>query len=172
MKRASAYFGIPPVECINQWSNKYRVRWDIRPDDRDYGEGVDENCVTFVEQEFDHRPTLDEIQSVILAWHNEQIDQKILSGFVWRGYPVWLSTENQFNYKAAYDLAVQTNGESLPVVFKFGTTEQPAYYEFNNLTDLSDFYLSAMSYINNTLTEGWRTKDAIDWTQWTQYLTK
>ena len=170
MKRVSAYIGVLPVECINIRRNKYRVRWDIRPDDRDYGEGVDENCVTFVEQEFDHKPTIDEIKEVILAWHNEQIDGKILSGFEWRGNSVWLSTENQFNYKAAYDLAVQSNGSSLPVTFKFGTTEQPTYYQFDNLTDLSDFYLSAMAYINGTLADGWRTKDAIDWSQWEQYL--
>ena len=170
--RSSGTKGLPLVEQISEVYDIYRVRWDVRPDERDYGEGVDENLVTFVEQEFNHRPTLAEIQSVILAWHNEQIDKQIVSGFTWRGYPVWLSTENQFNYKAAYDLAVQTNGANLPVVFKFGTTEQPAYYEFNSLTNLSDFYLSAMAYINDTLTEGWRTKDAIDWTQWTQYLTK
>ena len=39
--------------------------------------------------------------------------------------PVWLSSENQFNYKAAYDLAVQTGGATLPVTFKFGTDEVP-----------------------------------------------
>lgn len=170
MKRVSAYIGVLPVECINIRRNKYRVRWDIRPDDRDYGEGVDENCITFVEQEFDHRPTLDEIQSVILAWHNEQIDQKIVSGFKWRGFDVWLSTENQFNYKAAYDLAVQTNGASLPVTFKFGSTLEPLYYTFESLADISDFYVSAMTHINNVLVDGWKKKDAIDWTQWTQYL--
>jgi hypothetical protein len=39
--------------------------------------------------------------------------------------PVWLSTENQFNYKAAFDLATQTGGKSLPVTFKFGSTNNP-----------------------------------------------
>lgn len=164
MRRYKGNIGILSVECINQWSNKYRVRWDIRPDD------TNPSLVTFVEQEFDHKPAIDEIKAVVLAWHNEQIDEQIVSGFTWRGYPVWLSTENQFNYKAAYDLAVQTNGASLPVTFKFGSTEQPTYYKFDNLADLSDFYLSAMAYINGTLTEGWRTKDAIDWSTWAQYL--
>lgn len=164
MRRIKGNIGILPVECINQWSNKYRVRWDIRPDD------ASTSLVTFVEQQFDHKPTIDEIKAAVLAWHNEQINEQIVSGFEWRGNAVWLSTENQFNYKAAYDLAVQSNGESLPVVFKFGTTEQPTYYQFVNLTDLSDFYLSAMAFINGTLAEGWRTKDAIDWSQWSQYL--
>ena len=28
---------------------------------------------------------------------------------------IWLSSENQFNYKVAYDLALQTNGANLPI---------------------------------------------------------
>lgn len=164
MGRIQGNRGILPVECINQWSNKYRVRWDIRPDD------TNPSLVTFVEQEFDHKPTIDKIKEVVLAWFNEQIDYKILSGFKWREYDVWLSTENQFNYKAAYDLAVQTNGASLPVTFKFGSTFEPLYYTFESLADISDFYVSAMSYINSTLAEGWREKDAIDWSLWSQYL--
>jgi len=76
---------------------------------------------------------------------------------------IWLSTENQFNYKAAYDLAVQTNGSNLPIVFKFGTTNSPIYYTFETLEDLTNFYTSAMSYINTTLVEGWKEKDNINW---------
>ena len=49
--------------------------------------------------------------------------------------PVWLSTENQYNYKAAYDLAVQTGGETLPVTFKFGSDEQPEYHTFEKLDE-------------------------------------
>ena len=33
---------------------------------------------------------------------NEKTDWKIKSGFTWKDYKVWLSSENQFNYKAAY----------------------------------------------------------------------
>lgn len=39
----------------------------------------------------------------------------------------------------------------------------PIYYEFTDTEDLTDFYLSAMNYINNTLAEGWKEKDNIDW---------
>lgn len=102
------------------------------------------------------------INSFILSWYNSEIDKKIVSGFVWKEMPIWLSSENQFNYKAAYDLAV-TFGGNLPCVFKFGTTDNPIYYEFQTTEDLSDFYLSAMSYINKTLAEGWIQKDSIDW---------
>ena len=70
---------------------------------------------------------------------NEETDWKIKSGFTWKDYKVWLSSENQFNYKAAYDLAVQTNGVSLPVTFKFGDNDNQVYYKFTTLEELTDF---------------------------------
>ena len=79
-----------------------------------------------------------------------------------RRVPVWLSSENQFNYKAAYDLAVQTAGATLPVVFKFGTDTEPVYREFATLEDLTDFYTKAMQHIQNTLADGWKKKDVFD----------
>ena len=94
---------------------------------------------------------------------NAETDWKIKSGFTWNDYKVWLSSENQFNYKAAYDLAVQTNGASLPVTFKFGDNDNPVYHEFTTLEELTDFYTKVLQYINTTLKEGWDKKDSIDW---------
>ena len=80
-------------------------------------------------------------------------------GFVYKDAPVWLSTENQYNYKAAYDLAVQTGGGTLPVTFKFGSDEQAEYHTFDNLDELKDFYTKAVRYIQKALAEGWKKKD-------------
>lgn len=115
-----------------------------------------------MEENFLGKPSGETIRSVILGWYNEQIDREILSGFVYEGMPVWLSSENQFNYKAAYDLAVQTAGATLPVVFKFGTDTEPVYREFATLEDLTDFYTKAMQHIQNTLANGWKKKDVFD----------
>ena len=66
------------------------------------------------------------VKKAILDDINAQTDEKIVSGMVWipasgeNPIPIWLSTENQFNFKSAYDLAVQTNGATLPVTFKMG----------------------------------------------------
>ncbi|KAB3936538.1 hypothetical protein GAS27_15375, partial [Bacteroides uniformis] len=95
-------------------------------------------------------------------WYNSQTDAAILSGFAYNGAPVWLSTENQYNYKAAYDLAVQTGGETLPVTFKFGSDEQPEYHTFEKLDNLKDFYIQAVRHIQNTLAEGWKRKDVFN----------
>ena len=112
-----------------------------------------------MEEDFDHKPTEDEIKDTVIVWYNEQIDTNILSGFIYEDSVVWLSTENQFNYKAAYDLAVQTEGKSLPVMFKLGSEEEPVYKTFETLDVLADFYTRAMSHVQSTLQNGWKSKD-------------
>lgn len=144
----------PLIEYVD---GKYLVRWNGQQDPKAKG------VISFDEISFPYKPSLDTIKEVILGVENSRIDKKILSGFVWNGMSVWLSSENQFNYKAAYDLATQTNGYSLPVTFKFGDTENPVYHEFKTLDDIADFYVKAMSHVNNTLKEGWESKDSIDW---------
>ena len=169
MKRVQGSVGVALVECINRYIGKYRVRWDIKPET---GENDDKQAVSYYETEIilPHKPNINDIKQAVLEGVNRMIDEKILSGFVWKDMPVWLSTENQFNYKAAYDLAVMSQGQSLPVTFKFGTTESPVYYTFETLDDISDFYISAMAYINTTLAEGWKLKDSIDWSVYEEAL--
>lgn len=141
------------------------IMWDFKPITKTNAKGEVKNTPLAVWQEerFDHVPTLSEIKTLIKKYYNDIVDQKILSGFTWNGMKVWLSSENQFNYKAAYDLAVQTNGAILPITFKFGDDDEVKYHEFSDLKEMSEFYLSSIAYIQNTLAEGWAKKDAIDW---------
>lgn len=160
------------IECINPRLQKYIVRWDVKPyfrKDEITGEEI-QSGYDYYEKWLNHKPTMDEVKEIVLGGMNAIIDQRILEGFEWNGMAVWLSSENQFNYKAAYDLAVMSQGKTLPTVFKFGTTESPVYYTFETLDDISDFYVSAMAYINKCLAEGWRMKDEIDWSEYQKYL--
>lgn len=166
MRRVHGGEGVTLIECINPRYNKYRARWDVRPI---LGDGNPQE-VTFLEAEFLHKPTIQEIKDTVLSWINSEIDEQIISGFEWNGMKVWLSSENQFNYKAAYDLAVQTSGANLPVVFKFGTAENPTYYTFYSVEELQGFYVAAMKYINQVLNEGWIRKDAMDWSEYEKLL--
>lgn len=113
-------------------------------------------------QKFKQKPSLADIRAIIKETINNETDRKILEGFVWKGMPVWLSSENQFNYKAAYDLAVQTGGATLPVRFKFGTDAVPVYYTFESLEDFGSFYTSAMRHIDTALNDGWDEKSLVD----------
>lgn len=115
-------------------------------------------------QRFNYRPGLDEIKNIIESQINADTDAKILSQFVWNGKPVWLSQENQMNFKAAYDLTLQTNGATLPIKFKLGENENgPIYHTFTKLEPFSDFILKVFTFINTTLNEGWKEKDSINY---------
>ena len=161
--------GVGYLECINPRIGKWRVRWNIHPY-ADSETGENRGC-EFCEEEFNHKPTMAEIKQVVTSWYNGQIDTAIQSGFVWKEMAVWLSTENQFNYKAAYDMAVQTGGSSLPCTFKFGTTEVPVYYTFETLDDLTDFYTQSLAYVQQCLSDGWATKGAIDFSVYEKEVT-
>lgn len=154
MQRTEGTAGVKLIECVSPARNKWRVRWDVQE--------KEEGMADYMEAEFDHRPTAEEIKAAVIDWYNRQIDQAILSGFKYEGHMVWLSSENQFNYKAAYDLAVQTDGATLPVRFKFGTDDAPVYRVFDQLADLADFYTKAMRHIQDTLDVGWQRKDSFN----------
>lgn len=141
------------IECINYRIDKWIVRW---------GEHEGAGGTEHVAETFRPRPTAEVIRQRVEEWINGRTAERIRSGFRWRGMPVWLSQENQLNYKAAYDLAVQTDGATLPVIFKFGT-EQPVYHTFDNLADLTDFYTSAVRHVQDTLETGWREKNEVDY---------
>lgn len=148
-----------------------------------YGfEAVDKNNATWYEVYLYKKQTsqisLEIVKNAIINDINERTDEKIVSGLVWQPklggepIPVWLSTENQFNFKSAYDLAVQKNGATLPVTFKMGENEDgtPVYHTFETMEDADDFYLQAVAHINATLAEGWQEKDSIDWTPYEVYF--
>mgnify|MGYP003292837757 CR=1 FL=1 len=168
MRRSEGNKGIALIECINPYIGKYRIRWDIKPIESEYSD----NIVSFYETEIiqKYKPRLMDIKDAILGAINADVDEKIISGFTWKGMAIWLSSENQFNYKAAYDLTLQSEGKTLPVLFKFGTTEEPIYYSFETIEELSDFYIKAMKYISDTLAEGWKEKDSIDWNLYEEEL--
>lgn len=110
-------------------------------------------------------PTVEELKTDIEDTVNALTDERILKGFSWNGKNVYLSSENQFNFKAAYDLAVQTQGATLPVKFKLGEDAEgkPVYHTFEGMDEFTDFFTKAIAYVNQTLNEGWAEKDSVDY---------
>lgn len=152
-----------PYKHIN---NKHVViMWDYKPIKHNNAKGVEIETplATWQEHVFNYVPTMEDIQNVILNYYNEKTFEKITSGMMWNGMNIWLSTENQFNYKVIYDLAQQTNGANLPITLKFGTCNNPVYYQFIDIDTLTDFYTKTVEHVQSTLREGWQIKDSIDW---------
>lgn len=114
---------------------------------------------------YGHKPDKEELKADVEVLVNRLTDVKILSGFVWNGKPVWLSTENQFNFKATYDLAVQSCVEILPVTFKLGEDEdgKSVYHTFGTIDEFYDFYYKAIQWINGCIADGWKEKDNVDY---------
>lgn len=158
MQRVEGSAGVKLMECVSPARNKWRVRWDVR----EHGDG----SADYMEAEFGHKPSDGEVKAVVIGWYNEQANNTIMSGFEYEGIPVWLSAEHQFNYKAAHDLAVQTDGATLPVKFKFGTDKNPVYRVFDTLEDLTDFYTKFKRHIQDTQETAWQKKDAFDLEQY------
>ena len=109
-------------------------------------------------------PSFREVKDAIINDINAQTDYKILTGFVWNNIHVYLSIENQRNFSEAYHMA-QSSSSILPITFKLGEdeNEEPVYYTFTTVEELTSFYTQAFAYINQCLNEGWQRKDAIDW---------
>lgn len=73
MKRVQGNPDVALLECTNPVRNKWRVRWDVTADDS----GV----TSYMEEEFNHKPSGEEIKSLISGWINARTDERILSGF-------------------------------------------------------------------------------------------
>lgn len=144
------------LRIANKRKGLYAIAVDVRQEEQ-------EGQYSFVEYIFDHLPSVDEIRTTVNGYYNHETDEAILTGFTFEDVPVWLSSENQFNFKAAFDLAVQTEGASLPVKFKFGTDAEPVYKTFTTVEEIKAFYLAAIAYIQGCIEAGWEKKDAVDY---------
>lgn len=108
-------------------------------------------------------PSFEQLKSDMLQEISDEVKNNIVSGYTWLHLPVWLSIENQANYKNALDVAVQTDGGNLPVTFKFGTDESPVYYEFKTIDELRDFWIDYTGYIARCQSDGWKVRESINW---------
>lgn len=149
-------------------NNKILIMWDYTPIVKTTTNGgvIETPLASWEEYLFDYIPSFNEIQHVILDYYNQQIENEIKSGCVWKNMNIWLSLENQINFKVIYDLTQQTNGQNLPITLKLNTSENPIYYDFNTVEDVSDFYLTTIKHIQNTLQKGWEKKDSINWSNY------
>lgn len=131
-----------------------------------FGYGIDEDGNGYnMRKNYDHKPTKTELKEDITQLIDGTTDSNILQGFRWNEVNVYLSTENQFNFKAAYDLAVQSSGAMLPVTFKLGENENgnAVYHTFETMDDFTDFYSKAIQWVNGCIADGWKEKDSVDY---------
>ena len=161
MTRREGSKGVALVELASKRKQTYIVRTDVQPYETEESDGV-----TFIEQRYAYKPTMDDVKEFVFGVINKQTDTNILSGFVWNGHSVWLSAENQRNFSEAHHMGL------LPVTFKLGEQSDgtAVYYTFETQSELDDFYSSAFTYILNCLQAGWTQKDSYDFTEYEEAL--
>ncbi len=144
-----------------------------------YGfEAVDEENATWQEVYLYKKQqaivTLDVVKQAVIGDIDAKTDGRILEGYEWtllhgpqegQAVKVWLSKENQTNFKAKHDRALQKpDSVTWPVTYKVGEVDgQPVYELFADIDELTDFVYGAQDYIEAQLGIGWQEKDAIDW---------
>ena len=118
-------------------------------------------------------PTKEDILQAIIADIDACTDEKILNGYQWtvlhgdhagQTVSVWLSAENQNNFKAKHDAALAYPQQvPFPMRYKIGQDEQKhaIYEEFQNIGELATFYLGGVAYIERCVDEGWQIKDEV-----------
>ena len=104
MRRETTENSIAIVEALG--NGEWAVRWDFKP--KYDSEGQETGVYWYEEERLLHIPQLDEIKVMITEWQNLQMDGEILTGCRCNGMQIWLSMENQFNYKSVFDLAAMT----------------------------------------------------------------
>jgi hypothetical protein len=143
------------IECLNPFKSTWVIRWNKREEtNKDLG-GREETVTRWEEEVFDHKPELSEIKTVIEEYFNTEVQKKIFSGFTWEDKTVWLTQENQINYKSLYDLQGEVN------TIKVGEND---FITFNTFEEYKEFYLAAIKFIKDTLAECWKKKDSFDYT--------
>ena len=118
--------------------------------------------------------TLVDVKQAVIDGIDAKTDERILEGYEWtvlhgpqegKTVKVWLSKENQTNFKAKHDRALQKpDSVTWPITYKVGEADgQPVYELFADIDELTDFVYGAQDYIEAQLGIGWQEKDSIDW---------
>ena len=153
MQRSQGNTNPPLISCINPVKDRWRVRWDVT---------VSDGEAEWMEQDFDHRPSSDEVRELIVTYINEQTHRNIVEGFTYDGDPVYLSLENQQNIMTMLTIAKFSLGTIFPLTIKLGTDAEPIYKEFKTIISYSAFCFAMAEHIKHCLEEGYRRKRGID----------
>lgn len=145
-------------ECFNPIQQTFAVRFDKQK----------ENDTVYSYQQilYPYKPSFEAIKEAILGYFNGLCDTQIYSGYTYNGYTVWLSQENQMNYKTNYDLALQTSiagGEFEVIKIKIGDNLESIYHTFESFKEYQDFVIGYINHIKISLDKFWTIKDSIEW---------
>ena len=71
MRRVEGSSGVSLMECTNPVKDKWRIRWDVQEKEN--------GSASYMEEEFGHKPTDEEIRTLVMSWYNSQTDSPIMA---------------------------------------------------------------------------------------------
>lgn len=71
MRKAEGGIGVSQLECVNPRKDKWRLRWGVQSKEDN------ENMVTYMEEDFNHRPTPEEIERTMSSSNVDASDDEI-----------------------------------------------------------------------------------------------
>jgi len=139
----------------NAKSNKYIVSWGLK--------NIGGDNYKWNYEIFNTKPSIDTIKKTITDYINSQTRFCIENKFRWNGMSIYLSIENQIDYKLLFDTTSLLEGSNLPEKVKFKINGESIYYDFETIDDMKDFIIAMNNHIRACLEVGNKAKEEINY---------
>lgn len=146
-----------PIKKVN---GKYIVSWGLTKNNND--------TYTWKYYITNRKPTPETIKEEINTYINENVKKSIINDFTWNGMKVYLSLENQIDYKLLFDITLLQDGTNLPEVIKLKQGKETVHYSIESVEEFKDFMLSMNRHIRECLKQGRELKESIDYSEYTK----
>jgi len=145
---------------LRKSNGKYIISWGLSPNGKD-----SYKWMYFIS---DLKPTLESIRNEIESYINNETKKAISERFTWNGMSIFLSMENQIDYKLLYDVTVMQDGANLPAKLRFKVDGEYIYYEIETIDEFKDFMIAMNNHIRTALNSGYAKKESIDYNEYIQ----
>jgi hypothetical protein len=115
---------------------------------------------------FNSKPSINVIKDTINSSINQNTKQYIENNFKWNGMSIYLSIENQIDYKLLLDTTILLEGTNLPEEVKFKVNGENIYYSFETIDDMKDFIIAMNNHIRRYIAEGNKAKDEVNYDEY------
>lgn len=139
----------------NEKTKKYIVSWGLK--------NIGGDNYQWDYYLFNYKPSINDIKNIINNSINEKTKQYITNKFEWNGMSIYLSLENQIDYKLLLDTTLLLDGANLPEKVKFKVNGENFYYSFETIDDMKDFIIAMNNHIRKHINNGNNSKDEINY---------
>lgn len=149
---------ITEFKTINYVNNKYVISWGL--------EQINDDTYRWKYFIMNTKPSVDEIKATIETYINDNTKHIIETSFYWNNMNIYLSLENQIDYKLLFDITMIKEGSNLPEKLKFKINGEKIYYDIDTIDEFKDFMISMNNHIRVCLDKGNNLKDSINYEEY------